>query len=243
MIVRVSARGQTDTFAREREGRQAEDKEMRTVESTLRITKCNQTILGRNEAPAATRIDRLEHEPFISSLPIPILDARAFILPRHARANEPHLAPAARHAHTHSMVLLRAAGRTTATLTVQDAPGSSDTITAADLHPAPRRRLPTPSLPPQPPPPSPPLPSQLPSPPHLSPPSPPPPISPPPPSPPPLSPPMPAESRQTFSARHTSCARPRAIPALSAACATSTTLPATLPDDCPNLHADQPPRL
>ena len=100
------------------------------------------------------------------------------------------------------------------------------------------------SLPPQPPPPSPPPPPPPPSPPHLSPPSPPPPISPPPPSPPPLSPPLPAESRQTPNAGIPP-APDRSAQANSALSATGTptALPATLPDDCPSLHADQPPRL
>ena len=58
-----------------------------------------------HEAPAATRIDRLELEPFISPLPIPILDARALILPRRARANELRRRACSR-SFSHSMLLL-----------------------------------------------------------------------------------------------------------------------------------------
>ena len=59
---------------------------------------------------------RLDHEPFISPLPTRFSDARVFIFPKRARANERHHAPA-HHTHILSMVLLCAAGRTATTLT------------------------------------------------------------------------------------------------------------------------------
>jgi hypothetical protein len=84
-------------------------------------------------------------------LPIPIPDAHAFTLPRHARANELHLAPA-RHAHTHPRSLLHAAQVAPQLRLLQGAPGSSDAarISAATCTLALTPQVPDTSLPPQP---------------------------------------------------------------------------------------------
>ena len=140
------------------------------------------------------------HEPSINSHPSRFSDARVFILPRRARANELHLLamliptliPCC---SCIALSLLPCSQYSNNEATKGQQPiTNNQTLTLAPQ--VPDTQLPTPSLPPQPPPPSPPQ-----SPPHPSPPSPPPPISPPPPSPPPLSPPLPTESRRTSCTR------------------------------------------
>ena len=152
--------------------------------------------------PATPLIDRLEHEPFISPLPIPILDARALILPRRARANELRRRACSR-SFSHSMLLLHCPSlvpyfqysNNEATKGQQPKTNNQTLVPSHRRFPTPtyRHRLFRHSRPssltasaPSPPPPT------LLLPPPSSPPSPPPSISPPPPSPPPLSPPLPA---------------------------------------------------